>query len=514
MEEGLLPAKMPGFWGGLILDQPQDELLPYQLGIAKNILLLQGGSFRVRGGTKKVNAISFGGKITSGYRFYWLDDDGPHAETLIQCGNDVYRLNMGTGAWSLLNTATTRTRLTRVKPLKWGTAWGKAVATNGRIYTYDGETFSQVSTVNTPKGVRWCENLDRVWATDEDNPSDRVCRSGQYDATSWGATDFTRLKMIHGDRMMDVCTMSGSWILALKERSVHRIEGSSVYDLADYALSEDPGCGCLGDTLASIQGTAVWLSPNGVRYYNEAAENPFLNLTENKINSRLFLHHQSMMNQSFGCYYPKANAYLLCTPGDQDNLVWVIHFGIKGSSGLTFPVSQWVLPFKPTAMWVMAAAEDNGQLCMGDDEGYVYLVDYEGNDDGSAIAWEVETAYSSLTDSDGNSLPDYQKGVRLLHLLATYNGAITAQLKADWDDAKTVSRDSAAFASAPSGVWGDGAVWSGGVKWVERYAQSQRLRYMGFNGRNIALNLSGSAQGVGIIRPPVLKYYPRDVRFF
>ncbi len=462
----------------------------------------------MRGGTKKINATPIGGgqAIQSGYRYY---RQGADPETLVQAGNKVYKLNHSDGTWSQL------LQLKKSTPLKWSTSWGVCLFSNYRLHSYDGSSAQPVTALNAPRILRHCENLDVIWGISTDNPT-HVYRSPQYSVTeAWDDTDYSPLRQEKGDYAKDLCAMRGDWVLVLKGNSAFRIEGSTEYDL-DKSV-ESSSTGLLGLTLQNYESSAIWLSPGGLRYYNAANSDPFLNISENKVNQQMFIHNYTVLDQAKGCWWTKGKKYLLSIPPQGTNTVWVVHFDIYNEDRLlTFPFTRWIMPFRVNAMWTAEGVEDNGALFFGDDAGNVYEADYGHQDDGQPIAFELETALSSLAALRGSyykeTLPDVVKNPRHIYLAGLCNGPLTVQLKGDYKSEKTKSFITNTYADPNALVWGTGQ-W-GVDNWGAAYAPLLRQRVLKFNAKLVAVNISGSVSDRCEFGPPSLGFVPKDKRRF
>lgn len=511
MFEDLLTAFKPPPYMGEVVDAPQAMLGSAEARVLKNITLNGRGVPYVRGGSAKINgtALNGGAAIKSGYRYY--DEDGV-GHTLVQAGKIVYELDHASGA------ATPIIGLEASRPLKWGAPFnvfgataGQCLFSNGKLYKYDGTDAVAVSATNVPEVWRWAENLDKVWAVPWDWRN-RVYRSAQLSIDdAWGSDEFSPIRSIKGGRIKDLCSVRGDWLMVLTGTSVHRIDGSTAWDIAKGQVTGD--LGLLGNTLAPHEGAAIWLSGQGVVFLPPADDSGPVNISENKVNSDIFLNHTTTLDQTVGCYYPKKKVYLLSVPGHANGAtVWAFHFGVNvGQDSPVIPVSRWEMPFKVVSMWTADGPDDNGQLFFGDDQGYAYFADYGYLDDGAGIAAEYEPGYESLAGETGRPLPDFVKEILYLYVAMQATGSITLTLKGDYGQVeKVLATDS--FVDPDTLIWGTGQ-WDV-HKWAHEYAPSQRIFVDMFNAKMVTLNFSGTFTDKTVFHPPVIKYRQRDVRYW
>ncbi len=513
MEEGLLKASMPGFWGGENSDWSPHALLPNQCVSIINAVVDPSGQLVSRGGTKKITSAqpSPGQPILSGFKYY---DPTTGARTrIIQAGKKLFTLTDAGVATPLLVSGR---NLKSGVPLRWGQAFATGIClfSGGKLNSYDGTTAVALASENMPEHIsRWCENLDRVFCVSNDEPN-HVYRSPSQSVTdAWDTTDYSPFKVIRGDRVKDLVAMS-NWVMVFKERSIHRLDGSTIYDTAKSVLSQE--LGLLGNTAGGYRGTAIWLSPEGVIFYNEAGDDPFVNISENRVNSAILAPSESMLDQAVGCFYPKKRLYLLAIPYISNNTIFVFDLKTRNpAGGLAFPCTRWQMPFAVSAIWTEDGVSDGGALYFGSTDGHVYRGDYGASDDGVNIAGSFQTAFSTLLNAKGDELPDRIKNVRRLILEAQINGTASLQLVGDfgqsyWPTDGTSLQATSTFADSGALVWGVGK-WGVG-KWGKAYVPMQEITVSKFNASRLSLKMSWSSKERVTVSPPTVMYFPRDAR--
>ncbi len=518
MEEGLLKASMPGFWGGENSDWPQHELLPYQCRRIVNAVIDSSGTLTGRGGVKKLTAtpLASGQPILSGYRYY--NPSTGEAKTLVQAGRLIYVLaDDGTSSQLSIGPSAYRTGggMASGRRAKWQTcfATSKCIFSNGALYQYDGTTAEKVTATNAPTQImRGVENKDKFWCWSKDQPN-HVYRSPQQTVTdAWDSLEYSPVRPVDGDSVVDL-TVLADWVLVLKERSLWRFDGSTRYDLTRTLLCDRMGM--VGDTLAMYKGAASWLSPEGVVHYDGSSNSLPSNISANKINNAIFLYPNSILRQAVGHFYAKRQLYLLSLPFMSPPTVFVFHMGIPNSEGNVFgPVTRWEFPFAVTAMWSAEGVDDKDQLYLGSADGNAYLGDYGWQDDGAAISGNFETSYSTLLDNDDAALPDRIKNVRHLLFDPQIHGTLNLELLGDYGScvwpADGLGFTTPDYSDPNVLVWGAGE-W-GNKNWAGPLAPMRNVRVSKFNASRVALRASWSTKNQVTISPPTVRYFARDAR--
>lgn len=422
------PPQRLTFQYGMNTDWGSDSLLPGQCQEIKNCNINAYGRLTVRGGTRLLNTSQVGTTpILDMYRYYKANGS---KDLLIHVDNDLYTINTSNGTTSAkLATLPTST------PLRWITWNDRAYGFGGDTYfKWDGSTATKISSSNAPDLTCGAVHGDKLFGFAENsaNPN-RLYYSATLDGETWGATDFLLIRDDDGDVGKDVIEVSGGTLLALKSTSAWLVDGSSIYDFSRVVESDQVGM--LGYTLSGYDGAAIWLSQQGVCFWDPRSPKQFNIISRHEINKELFDNNSfTVLDKSYGHYSPKTRRYYLAVNSSTHPRTYVFHFDFayRDAVGeLRVPCTYYIWPIDIGPVISFDGKGDNGELYMGGaDNGWAYQADTTAVDKTTANASADIDIVFQTEDSDYGI--DEKKKLRSIDQLAKTNGGLSCSAVLDF----------------------------------------------------------------------------------
>jgi len=501
----------PTFIGGRNVDWSQDMassrkeggVLPSQCIELENFNIDEQGILTSREGTDKINstAINSGGQIHSMHRYYKASTQAKYF--MLQTGTKVGTVALGTGAFSEKATGLAAT------PLKWITWNDNCYAFNGTgIYKFDGTTWSQIqdSDADCPDSVDGVVLNDVLFtARDGATYPSRVPYSKEFDAEDWTATDFRRINERDGHIIISLLR-SGSKILCLKDLSAWWLYGSSIYSFREEKLSDD--LGQIGrQASVSFEDKAFFQSNRGIEYFDPSTPRMFNNIARGTCADELTSLSRTVREAAVMIYWPKKHRLLVSYPTAGTPIIYVFylqHPRVDEDGNIWFPHSTYT-GITVTAMVVLDATGDAGELYWGTDDGYIYQFDSGWSDDGTAIDWRFKWGFTDC------GLPIHVKNFSRVYLPARTVGTLDITLNMDFSK-KTQSKTTTTYLPTEVGIW-DAGKWDE-AKFGEAYVLTRHTRYNKMNGIKAAIIVSGNSIAKVEIHPFKIEYVPKErVRF-
>jgi hypothetical protein len=490
------PESRVSFRFGRNTDWSSDALLPGQCQELINLDINTIGRLVSRGGTRKINSSEVGVTgILDAYPFY--NKDGTR-DFLIHVDNDLYTLDLGTG------TATAKLAgLPTSRPLRWVTWNNKAYGYGGDgIFKWDGTTASKLSGGNIPDLTCGAVNDTKMFGFAElsSDPS-LLYYSNELDAETYGATDFLRLRENDGDVGKDVVSVSGGLILALKSTSAWIINGTEIYDFSKAMEADEVGL--MGFTLASYEGAAIWLSNQGVCYWNPRLSRQFHIISRHGCTNEIFDNSRTVLEAAYGHFSPRTRRYYLSVHSDTAAKVYVFYFDLMYTNEqgeLTVPHSTYKYHVDIGPIVTLDGKGDKGELYIGNvDNGYVYEADYVSLDEAAAISIRFDL-------KDDNFGRDEMKRLRIIDQRAMSDNPLTEEVIIDYHK-KVISKTTTYpnFGGRFDSGQFDTATFGG------RNMKVDVLKYTKAKGTTFRYRITGDVTAKTEIEHPVFRYYPNPI---
>lgn len=491
------PGDKIGFQFGRNVDWSPDSLLPGQCQNLKNLDITRIGRLTSRGGTRKINSSEIGSSqaVLDFYQYYKSDGT---KDFLVHIDDDLYTFNLGTGASNaeLAGLPTSR-------PLRWITWNDKAYGFGGdKIFRWDGTTASKISPTNCPDFT--CGVIHRAklfgFAELSANPS-LLYYSSSIDAETYSATDFLRIRDNDGDVGKDVISVAGGLLLALKNTSSWIIDGSEIYDFAKEMETDE--IGLMGFTLASYEGSAIWLSNQGVCYWDPRLSRQFHIISRHGCNEEILSNSRTVLEAAYGHFSPRTRRYYLSIHSDVNAKVYIFYFDLMYTDErgeLRVPHSTYIYGFDAGPIITTDGKGDKGQLYFGNvDNGFVYEGDYGNQDESSAINILFELA-------DNNFGLDKVKRLRIIDQRAMADSTLTEEIIIDYHK-KIISKTTSYpdYGSNFDTGQFDTATFGG------RNMKSDVLKYTKATGTTFRYKISGAVTALSEIEHPVFRFYPKAI---
>lgn len=463
-----------------------------------NFDIFSAGPAIGRKGTHKLNSTALvnSGRVRSMYFYYKASTSTKYF--LVQCGNEIGKVSLVDGAWTKLATLTT------TEPLKWITWNDNAYAFNGTgIHKFDGTTWSNVQTVDAdaPDSTDGCILQDVLFtARDTSTYPSRVPFSDAFDAETWSATDYRRVREGDGQQIIGIDVLYNR-IIARRTRSIVWLHGSSIYDFAEEWLSEEVGqVGRMTGTPIA-ESALMFQSNRGIEYFDPNKPIALNNIVRDTCMTEILGISRTNREAACAIYHPKTNRYLISYPDEATPLIYVFYLSIPRQSpdgAVWFPHAVYK-DLTVTAFAVDSTVGSEGKLYFGTKTGYVLEADYGYTDDGAEIAGKIKWGYTDC------GIPNQVKGVSRVYVPARARGSL--QITTDIDFGKVnKTKFTSSYSDPDSGIWDtshfDAATWAGEL------IATRHARFLKCKGVRVAIQIQKNFVSKTEIHPFVIEFFP------
>ena len=472
---------------------------PDQLIALKNFDVGSMGALISRKGVSKINAaaINSGAQIYSIYFYYKASTTTKYI--MVQTGDAVGTFDLTTEIWTSKGTGL------EAIPLKWLTWNDTCYAFNGTgIYKFDGTTWSQVqdSDADTPDSIDGCVFEDVLFtAWDTSSYKSRVPYSDEFDAETWAATDFRRIRENDGQEIIGIDVIMGR-IFCRRTHSCLFLHGSSIYSFAEEFLTES--IGQIGRmTGATKENSMLFQSNRGIEYFLPGSPNVFNNIARDTCMSELLTISRTNRNAACAIYHPKTDRYIISYPDETIPIMFVFFLNIPQISedgNIWFPHTTYT-GLTVTAMAVDDEIGGEGKLYFGSDDGFIYEADYQYTDESTAIEGLVKWGYSDL------GIPNQVKNVARVFVPAEARGSLQVTLDMDFQKVSK-TKNTGTYSPSDVGVWGT-STW-GNAKWNRQLVTTRKARFTKANGIRAAIQIQKDFSNKCEIHPFDIEYFPKE----
>lgn len=360
-------------WSGENKIPALEQLQPDQLLVAYNTVATPDGTLQTRKGKTLLNAVSLGtGPVRGLWRF--VKSNG-NAYLVALHGTTLYAGTWAGGTASV-TFASIKTGLDATAQLR-GVVWrDKLILTNGvqNPFTYDGSAVADLSG-SPPKSEFIKVYSNRLFLVDVANPN-QLRWSGLENEASWDALDLINVRTNDGDKITGIAALAGGLVI-FKRNSCWTLYGSNRDDFQLVQTSSSIGA-LASDSI--IDGGIMFSADNIWRFnLSDLGEMP---QTHKVLFSTLTMAQKKAIK---AVSIPDEKRVIVELAGLTLNLELTTG-GITTWTGLN--------------IGAMTAAEggiDDGSLLIGDKtNGYVYALNNDTDDAGTAINTELWTPYLDM----------------------------------------------------------------------------------------------------------------------
>lgn len=357
---------------------------PNQLINAQNCVLSPEGIPQTRLGKSKVNTVSLGtGGVLAAFR-YAKEDATKYL--VAQHGTSLYSESWD-GAASVTFGAAVKSDITEASPLH-GEVWkDKLFLGNGvdACFTFDGSAVADVA--SAPKFSMFCVYAGRIWGVDPVSPN-LVQWSGLEDYTAYDPLDVLKIRDGDGDIITGIKPVPGG-IFITKNNSCGMIRGTNRNNIQlDYPISENFGSVPLnGNGILTFGGGGLFLGYNSLFQFSASDVNPVFSSHRPTIQLLSLAQKQA----SFAASHPvERRAYFNLGSGD----TLALFEQERIDTGERYYAAYTWKNLNAGCFAIAHASGDDGSLLIGDkDNGFIYKLDNETDDDGTAIETLITTPY-------------------------------------------------------------------------------------------------------------------------
>lgn len=483
---------------GRNVDWSPDSLLPGQCQEIINLDITKIGRLVSRGGSSKINSSEIGTDqdVLDMYPYYKSDGT---KEFLVHVDNDLYTLNLGTGVSNAELAG-----LPTARPLRWLTFNDNAYGFGGDgLIKWTGVTATKETPANYPDLTCGAIHGSKIFGFAElsSDPS-LLFYSNSITVETWGATDFLRIRDKDGDVGKDVVEVSGGLLLALKSTSSWIIDGTEIYDFSKEMETDE--IGLTGFTLASYEGAAIWLSNQGVCYWNPRLSRQFHIISRHSCNNELLDYTRTELEAAYGHFSPQTRRYYLSINSSANAKVFVFYFDLlytDEGGEVRVPHSIYKYGFDPGPIVTTDGKGDKGELYLGNiDNGFVYQGDTGVQDESADISIKFEL-------SDNNFGMDNVKRLRIVDQRTLSDDALTEEIIIDYSK-KVITKTTTP--SNRGSVFDTGQFTTNGI-FGGRNMKTDVLKYTKANGTTFRYRITGDVGALAELEHPTFRFYPKSI---
>lgn len=351
-----------------------------QLLVALNCIITPEGLPQTRKGLTKVtnDTSKFAGAPTSIHRFAKENGD---KFLVVQYDTALYYKSWNGTASITTAFTSVKTGLTAGSVLRSVIWRDNLILTNGteNPFRFDGSACTDLAG-SPPKSRYIAVYGGKLWLVDVANIN-QIRFSGLEDYGVWDALDVIKVRSGDGDLITGLSSQNGGLIIT-KQESVWVLQGTSRTDITLSTAPLFDGAGCVAPRTLLDQG--FFLGRLGFYHFNLSQVIPIAQTHE----SILYTMSETNKSVSFAAYQPK-DKYIILVLGDGTILA------ISPQNGA---VTTWYFPSSaalpnPVAMCACDIQGDDGILVIAADNGHIYRLSNENNDDGENIYTYIWTPY-------------------------------------------------------------------------------------------------------------------------